>query len=144
MRPFFFPLSLRLLALGCTVGATALALAPGMAQAQSGKTAVVIGMVLEPPGLDPSAAPAAAIGEIVHLNVLEGLTKINMDGQISPLLAERWLRPRELWQQGRWWRLGGFLALAMRAAGWLRAAVPTGPACVWGSARWPPQALPQR
>ena len=51
---------------------------------------------------------------------------------------------RGSWQQGRWWRLGGFLALAMRAAGWLRAAVPTGPACVWGSARWPPQALPQR
>ncbi len=50
----------------------------------------------------------------------------------GPLLAVRWLRPRELWQQGRWWRLGGFLALAMRAAGWLRAAVPTGPACVWG------------
>ena len=48
-------------------------------------------MVLEPaPGLDPTAAPAAAIGEVVHLSVLEGLTKINMDGKISPLLAESW------------------------------------------------------
>jgi peptide/nickel transport system substrate-binding protein len=41
---------------------------------------VVLGMVLEPPGLDPTMAPAAAIGEIVHYNVLEGLTKINVDG----------------------------------------------------------------
>ena len=48
-------------------------------------------MVLEPaPGLDPTMAAAAAIGEIVHYNVLEGLTKINMDGTITPLLAESW------------------------------------------------------
>ena len=45
-------------------------------------------MVLEPPGLDPTAAPAAAIGEIVHYNVFEGLTKIEMDGSVTPLLAE--------------------------------------------------------
>lgn len=36
---------------------------------------VVLGMVLEPPGLDPTATPAAAIGAIVHYNVLEGLTR---------------------------------------------------------------------
>ena len=47
-------------------------------------------MVLEPPGLDPTIAPAAAIGEIVHYNVLEGLTKINVDGSVTPLLAESW------------------------------------------------------
>ena len=48
-------------------------------------------MVLEPaPGLDPTMAPAAAIGEVVHMSVLEGLTKINMDGKITPLLAESW------------------------------------------------------
>ena len=28
------------------------------------KDSVTIGMVLEPPGLDPTAAPAAAIGEV--------------------------------------------------------------------------------
>ena len=77
-------------ALACALGASAWALTPLVAQAQSSKTAAVVGMVLEPPGLDPTVAPAAAIGEIVHLNVLEGLTKINVDGQISPLLAERW------------------------------------------------------
>ena len=26
----------------------------------------------------------------MHLSVLEGLTKINMDGKITPLLAENW------------------------------------------------------
>jgi peptide/nickel transport system substrate-binding protein len=58
--------------------------------AQANKKSVVLGMVLEPPGLDPTVAPAAAIGEIVHYNILEGLTKIQMDGSVVPLLAERW------------------------------------------------------
>jgi peptide/nickel transport system substrate-binding protein len=63
------------------------------ALAQSRKDSVVLGMVLEPPGLDPTMAPAAAIGEIVHYNVLEGLTKVNrLDG------ASRRCWPRA----GRW------------------------------------------
>jgi len=74
-------------ALAASAALTA-ALAP--AQAQSRKDSAIIGMVLEPPGLDPTTAPAAAIGEIVHYNVLEGLTKINMDGSVVPLLAESW------------------------------------------------------
>jgi len=69
------------------LAAAALAFA---AQAQGRKNSAVIGMVLEPPGLDPTTAPAAAIGEIVHYNVLEGLTKINVDGSVVPLLAESW------------------------------------------------------
>ena len=60
------------------------------AAAQSNKDSAVLAMVLEPPGLDPTMAPAAAIGEIVHYNVLEGLTKINVNGTVSPLLAESW------------------------------------------------------
>jgi peptide/nickel transport system substrate-binding protein len=60
------------------------------ASAQSRKDSAVLAMVLEPTGLDPTTAPAAAIGEIVHYNVLEGLTKIHMDGSITPLLAESW------------------------------------------------------
>ena len=64
---------------------------PQQAAAQARKDSVVLGMVLEPaPGLDPTVAAAAAIGEVVHLSVLEGLTKINMDGKITPLLAESW------------------------------------------------------
>jgi peptide/nickel transport system substrate-binding protein len=59
--------------------------------AQARKDSAVLAMVLEPaPGLDPTMAAASAIGEIVHYNVLEGLTKINMDGTIVPLLAESW------------------------------------------------------
>ena len=60
------------------------------AQAQARKDTAVLGMILEPTSLDPTMAPAAAIGEVVHYNILEGLTKINMDGSISPLLAESW------------------------------------------------------
>ena len=56
----------------------------------SAKDSVTIGMVLEPPGLDPTAAPAAAIGEITHYNIFEGLTKINEDFSVTPLLAEKW------------------------------------------------------
>ena len=67
-----------------------LVLTPSWAQAQSRKDSVVLGMILEPTSLDPTMAPAAAIGEIVHYNVLEGLTKINVDGSVSPLLAESW------------------------------------------------------
>jgi peptide/nickel transport system substrate-binding protein len=60
-------------------------------QAQTRKDSAVLAMVLEPaPGLDPTTASAAAIGEVVHYNILEGLTKINMDGSITPLLAESW------------------------------------------------------
>ncbi|MEM7566640.1 MAG: ABC transporter substrate-binding protein [Pseudomonadota bacterium] len=51
---------------------------------------VVIGIVLEPPHLDPTAGAAAAIDEIVYANVFEGLTKIEADGSITPLLATSW------------------------------------------------------
>ena len=78
-----------------TTGLVALTAAAALmasgALAQARKDSVVLGMVLEPaPGLDPTSASAAAIGEVVHYNVLEGLTKINMDGSIVPLLAESW------------------------------------------------------
>jgi peptide/nickel transport system substrate-binding protein len=63
---------------------------PGLAQAQARKDSAVLAMILEPTSLDPTSAPAAAIGEIVHYNVLEGLTKINVDGSVTPLLAESW------------------------------------------------------
>lgn len=63
---------------------------PLSALAQSKKDSVVVAMTLEPPGLDPTAGAASAIGEIVHYNVFETLTKINPDGSVSPLLAESW------------------------------------------------------
>jgi peptide/nickel transport system substrate-binding protein len=67
----------------------AAALLAGVSLAHA-KDSVSIGMALEPPGLDPTTKPAAAIGEIVHYNVFEGLTKINEDFSVTPLLAESW------------------------------------------------------
>jgi peptide/nickel transport system substrate-binding protein len=75
---------------GVAVLALSLAWAPAQAQAQTRKDSVILGMILEPTSLDPTMAPAAAIGEVVHYNILEGLTKINADGSVSPLLAESW------------------------------------------------------
>ena len=76
--------------LNALLAGTPLAAALPGAWSQSRRDSVVLGMVLEPPGLDPTVAPAAAIGEIVHYNVLEGLTKVEMDGSVTPLLAESW------------------------------------------------------
>ena len=67
--------------------AFALVVSAGLALA---KDSVTIGMVLEPPGLDPTTAPAAAIGQITHYTIFEGLTKINEDYSVTPLLAEKW------------------------------------------------------
>jgi peptide/nickel transport system substrate-binding protein len=54
------------------------------------KDSVTIGIVLEPPGLDPTTAPAAAIGQMTHYTIFEGLTKINEDNSVTPLLADKW------------------------------------------------------
>jgi peptide/nickel transport system substrate-binding protein len=59
------------------------------AQAQA-RRAVVIGMALEPPVLDPTINAAAAIAEITQLNIYEGLTRIDEQGRVLPGLAERW------------------------------------------------------
>src|SRR5262245_56718264 len=72
------------------VGALALVVGSVTAVAQGKKDGAVIGMTLEPPGLDPTAGAASAIGEVVHYNVLETLTKIEPDGSIRPLLAQSW------------------------------------------------------
>ena len=68
----------------------ALSLLAAPAPAQPRKDAVVLGMTLEPPGLDPTAGAASAIAEVVLYNVFETLTKVNGDGSITPLLAESW------------------------------------------------------
>ncbi|WP_198971022.1 ABC transporter substrate-binding protein [Xylophilus sp. ASV27] len=68
----------------------ALAGTPLGALAQGRKGTLVLGMTLEPPGLDPTAAAASSIGEVTLYNLYETLTKINSDGSVAPLLAERW------------------------------------------------------
>ncbi|HRO13810.1 MAG TPA: ABC transporter substrate-binding protein [Paracoccus sp. (in: a-proteobacteria)] len=59
---------------------------PALAQQDS----IRLGMVLEPPTLDPTGGAAAAIDEIVHANLFEGLTRFAPDGSIQPGLAESW------------------------------------------------------
>ena len=58
--------------------------------AMAAKTSLTMGMVLEPPHLDPTAGAAAAIDEVVYANVFEGLTRIDRNGEVKPALAERW------------------------------------------------------
>lgn len=65
--------------------------APAQAQAR-GQRSVVIGLSLEPNSLDPTSAPSASIGEVVHYTVFEGLTRIEESGAVSPLLAQSWSR----------------------------------------------------
>jgi peptide/nickel transport system substrate-binding protein len=64
------------------------ALSAGTAFAQQAD--ISIGMVLEPPNLDPTAGAAAAIDEVVYANVFEGLTRFGPDGSILPALAAAW------------------------------------------------------
>ncbi|MBP7564833.1 MAG: ABC transporter substrate-binding protein [Burkholderiaceae bacterium] len=61
-----------------------------LALAQARKSNLVIGMTLEPTGLDPTASAAASIGEVTLYSIYETLTKINGDGSVTPLLAESW------------------------------------------------------
>ena len=54
------------------------------------KTGVVLGMQLEPPGLDPTVGAAGATDGVVYGNIFEGLTRIDQDGQVRPALARSW------------------------------------------------------
>jgi peptide/nickel transport system substrate-binding protein len=51
---------------------------------------LIIGMQLEPPILDPTANPAAAISEVLYGNVYEGLVQFAADGSVLPKLALSW------------------------------------------------------
>ena len=73
---------------------SALCASQAAAQSPAGSVApehkVTIYLSLEPESLDPTMAASASVGEVVHYNVLEGLTRIEEDGSISPLLAQSW------------------------------------------------------
>ena len=72
-------------------GSAAVALAsPFAALAQNRKDAIVLGMTLEPTGLDPTTSAAVSISEVTLYNIYETLTKINDNGSVTPLLAESW------------------------------------------------------
>ena len=59
---------------------------PALAQ----KSTLSVGMSLEPPVLDPTVNPAEPIRFITNGNVLEGLLRIDQQGQVQPLLARSW------------------------------------------------------
>lgn len=61
-----------------------------MVSGAAAQDAITLGMVLEPPTLDPTANAAAAIDEVVYANLFEGLTRFGPDGAILPGLAESW------------------------------------------------------
>lgn len=71
------------------IGGATLLLAAGTA-ALAARTDLVIGVVLEPPHLDPTASAAAAIDEILYANLFQGLTRIGRNGEVLPALAESW------------------------------------------------------
>jgi peptide/nickel transport system substrate-binding protein len=60
--------------------------APGADAAQR----AIIGTQLEPPILDPTANPAAAISELLYGNLYEGLVQFAADGSVLPKLALSW------------------------------------------------------
>ncbi len=64
----------------------ALVASPALAQ----RTDISVGMVLEPPNLDPTSGAAAAIREVTYSNIFEGLTRFGPDGSILPGLAHAW------------------------------------------------------
>ena len=70
------------------IGASALALIAGAAQAQ--QTDITVAIQLEPPNLDPTGAAAQAIDSVLYSNVFEGLTRFMADGSVVPGLAESW------------------------------------------------------
>ncbi|MGN6584386.1 MAG: ABC transporter substrate-binding protein [Rhizobiaceae bacterium] len=72
-----------------TLVAAALVLAAS-GTALAARTDVIMGTVLEPPVLDPTANTAAVIGEITYGNIFEGLTRMDENGTVHPCLADSW------------------------------------------------------
>ncbi|NUR93572.1 MAG: ABC transporter substrate-binding protein [Nonomuraea sp.] len=53
-------------------------------------TTLSVGFVAEPANLDFTSTEGAAIPQALLVNVYEGLVKLDNDGKIQPLLAEKW------------------------------------------------------
>ena len=68
----------------------ALLLSVSALPALAAKTSLVVGMPIEPPGLDPTVAAPVAIREVTWVNLYEGLVRIDRNGKVQPLLAKSW------------------------------------------------------
>ncbi|MBF9232226.1 ABC transporter substrate-binding protein [Microvirga alba] len=68
----------------------ALLFSVSLVPAYAAKTSLVVGMAIEPPGLDPTVAAPVAIREVTWVNLYEGLVRIDRDGRVQPLLAKSW------------------------------------------------------
>ncbi|SEP73439.1 peptide/nickel transport system substrate-binding protein [Faunimonas pinastri] len=79
----------RIVARAALVAAAFLA-ASAMEPAFAARTAVVVGISSEPPGLDPTVAAPATIRELTLWNVYEGLVRLDEKGDVQPLLARDW------------------------------------------------------
>ncbi|CVI63620.1 ABC transporter substrate-binding protein (plasmid) [Agrobacterium leguminum] len=73
-----------------TFALAALMLAGTSVAAYAQRSDLVVGIVLEPPHLDPTAGAAGAIDDVVYANLFEGLTRIGRNGEVLPALAESW------------------------------------------------------
>ncbi|GHE20014.1 ABC transporter substrate-binding protein [Halomonas urumqiensis] len=52
--------------------------------------AVQVELQLQPPHLDPTQTASATTAEAMHLNVFQGLTRIDREGRVQPALARHW------------------------------------------------------
>lgn len=64
--------------------------AGGGGAGQAGGQRLSVGFVAEPANLDFTSTEGAAIPQALLVNVYEGLVKLDQEGRIRPLLAEKW------------------------------------------------------
>ncbi|WP_114416314.1 ABC transporter substrate-binding protein [Marinospirillum perlucidum] len=58
---------------------------------QANRDPLHVELHLEPPHLDPTLTPASTVAEATYGNIFQGLTRINRDGEVEPLLARDWI-----------------------------------------------------
>lgn len=63
--------------------------APGVGPSDDHRT-LTVGATLEPPALDPTTNNSASIPQLLLYNVYETLVKLDSEGRLRPLLAQRW------------------------------------------------------
>ena len=75
--------------MACRVSLLAI-LCVALAGPAAAKTSAVIGMSVEPTGLDPTVAAPVAIGQVTWQNVYQGLVRLDRHGAVRPQLARSW------------------------------------------------------